>query len=120
MPTNRPDISYSVSRDAVRDMPQAVLTHRASLWPKLSDKGQDIVLCNSISMVELLGEHLPDAATHHSGMDGEEREEPALCFAEGSPRVMRTTSGLSAAVYFPNVDAAIQAGTPYALIDFAQ
>ncbi|RSH85413.1 hypothetical protein EHS25_004809 [Saitozyma podzolica] len=44
MPTNRPDISYSVSRDAVRDMPQAVLTHRASLWPKLSNKGQDIVL----------------------------------------------------------------------------
>jgi hypothetical protein len=38
---------------------------------------------SSVSMVERLAEHVPDAATYHSGMDPHEREESALCFAEG-------------------------------------
>lgn len=67
MPTHRSDISYSVSRDAVRNMPRAILTHFASLWPKLPDKGQDIVFCNSVSVVELLTEVRTDVAGHQSG-----------------------------------------------------
>lgn len=71
-------------------------------------------------MIKLLAEHLPDAATHHSGLDREEREEAALCFTEGSPRVMLTTSGLSAGIDFANVEVVINVDTPYTLFDFAQ
>ncbi|RSH95869.1 hypothetical protein EHS25_000962 [Saitozyma podzolica] len=60
------------------------------------------------------------SSTHHWEMDGEEREEAALCFAQEFPQVMLTTSGFPAGFGFANVAAVIYAGAPYSLIDYAQ
>jgi hypothetical protein len=79
-----------------------------------------MIFCNTIAMVELMADCIPDSPTHHSEMDVDDRAEVADNFSEGQPRVMITTSGLSAGVDFPFVEAVIHVGTPYTLIDFAQ